>query len=77
MFRATPSTVLCDIMDYSATDKHKTFLTRANNTDEAVVASVGRVATTSGITTLAVQTLASASYYMAAGTTLALYGIAS
>lgn len=77
MFRPTPSTVLCDIMDYSATDKHKTFLTRSNNVDEATVASVGRVATTSGITTLAVQTLASASYYMAAGTTLSLYGIAS
>jgi hypothetical protein len=73
------SNVLSDgqiaIMDYSATDKHKSMLTRngAGNQDQ-VWAGAHRWANTNAVTTIKL-------YYkigsIAAGTTISLYGIAS
>jgi hypothetical protein len=62
------------IMDYSATDKHKTVLTRNNRPGGYVGAEANRYASTSAITSLQVLT---ASSTIKAGSTFNLYGIAS
>jgi len=74
-FDASDSLAITQVMDYSATDKHKTFLIRSNCVNNPrVVATAGRWAQTTAITSLEIsdtggQTLDS-------GTTLSLYGIA-
>jgi hypothetical protein len=80
---ATSSSILSsgtvDIMDYSATDKHKPYLARSasqegDGTYSGTGFIAGRWANTSAITTLYVLPGAGS---FAAGTTLTLYGIAS
>jgi hypothetical protein len=66
--------IITQVMDFSATDKHKTYLSRANNTDNGVTALAGRWANTSAITTVAIS---SQTGFMRTGTTISLYGIAS
>lgn len=63
-----------NIMDYSATDKHKTVLSRGNAPANYVFGIAGRWANTAAITSLTVSTSSST---WAAGGTFALYGIAS
>jgi hypothetical protein len=67
---------ICQFMDYSATDKHKTILLKAGTTPNTseVVATAGRWASTSAITTIG---LAPSAGTFSAGSTFALYGIAS
>lgn len=68
--------VIGQIMDYSATDKHKTLLTRANgqnNSSTETTALVTRWANTNAITSM-VFTLASGNF--ATGSSFSLYGIA-
>jgi hypothetical protein len=60
------------IMDYSATDKHKTFLTRFGSAGQQVQAQANRWPNTAAITSIKVM---GATY--SAGSTFALYGIAS
>ena len=60
------------VMDYSATDKHKTALVRTNSNAAAVRAIAGRWANTSAVTSLTIV-LASGSFD--AGATFSLYGI--
>lgn len=69
------ATITCNILDYSATDKHKTYLSRASNSGNGVTALAGRWANTSAITSLTYQTNLPASDLLA-GTTISLYGIA-
>jgi len=66
-----------NIMDYSATDKHKTVLTRASTAASSVWAIAGRVATTSAITSVAFIGPDDASDQFLSGSTFALYGIVS
>jgi hypothetical protein len=85
-FQIASSTVLAgnrfignvSVMDYSATDKHKTVLARSGyrngSSIDIVEASASRWTNTAAITTLAVLTSAN---NFASGTTFALYGIAS
>jgi hypothetical protein len=65
---------IIQVMDYSATDKQKTFLSRANNASLAVDAIAGQWINTSAITTVRF-------FYeignITAGSTFNLYGIAS
>jgi len=61
-------------LDYTATDKHKHYLTRLNKASSGVEMMAGRWASTSAITTLYFF-LNSGSY--AAGSTFYIYGIAS
>ena len=63
-----------NIMDYSATDKHKTVLVRQSATGEAVAMRANRWANTAAITSLNVSTTTNS---FSAGFTFALYGIAS
>jgi hypothetical protein len=67
------STVVAHIMDYSATDKHKTALGRSSNTDTLRLEIV-RWANTSAITTLEVRMDGGSLY--STGTVMSLYGIA-
>jgi hypothetical protein len=61
------------IMDYSATDKHKTTLFRSNRASGGVLAQAGRWANTAAITSVAIS--GGLSQGFAAGTTLSLFGI--
>ena len=60
------------LMDYAATDKHKTLLSRQNTPNLGVSAQAQRWANTAAITTL--NFLGNGNSY-AAGTTFSLYGI--
>jgi hypothetical protein len=71
-FQATHNSAIVQIMDYSATDKHKTVLGRSDNAISNVQLKAGRWANTAAITTI--QVLAS---NMLSGTTLSLYGISA
>jgi len=68
----TLSTV--DIMDYSATDKHKTVLERGNRAGASVAASASRWASTAAVTTVQINTGGGT---IAAGSTFALYGVSA
>lgn len=65
---------LANFMDYSATDKHKTVIARANQVTDRVGAIASRWADTSAITQIEMTT-ASAGDDFASGSTFALYGI--
>lgn len=75
-FTTSGGIVKMDVMDYSATDKHKTTLARSNKASAASEASVGRWANTSAITSLKILQY-NTSRFFTAGSTFALYGIAS
>lgn len=64
-----------DIMDYSATDKHKTLISRYNSAANEVGAMASRWASTSAVNSITILTASAATY--ASGTTFAIYGIAS
>ena len=66
------STVIMQIMDYSATDKHKTVLARSMQSTDAVHMGAARWANTSAITS--VEVFVSANAY-AIGSTFCLYGV--
>lgn len=64
-----------DIMDYTATDKHKTYLSRSNNTNSMTAAVAGRWANTAAVTT--VQLMNPTGTTFAAGCVVSLYGVLS
>ena len=68
----TQTNVITSIMDYSATDKHKTILSRYSNAGNEVGAFASRWASTSAITSL--QAFISGNAFVS-GTTLSLYGV--
>jgi len=67
----TAATIL-QIMDYSATDKHKTYLSRSNRAASGVDAIAGRWSNTAAITSIKYFLIGGT---LAAGTTVSLYGI--
>lgn len=66
--------IVANFMDYSATDKHKTVLSRSNQADGFVMSYGSRWANTAAVTTLLIGSI---SGNFATGSTFALYGIAS
>lgn len=67
--------VILQIMDYSATDKHKTFLLRRDSaTDSRTDAYAGRWESTSPVTSIQLSPFSGS---FAAGFTAALYGVAA
>jgi hypothetical protein len=66
------STCVINILDYSATDKSKTILSRNNVAGAGTDAFANRYASSSAINVIEVRTVSQA---FAAGTTIALYGI--
>jgi hypothetical protein len=75
------STAIIQVMDYSATDKHKTVLVRSGNLADFVQMYANRWANTAAITSMTLLPIDATSFAptstWAAGTTFALYGIAS
>jgi hypothetical protein len=68
------STLIAQIMDYSATDKHKNVLSRNNVAGGGVDAFASRWANTNAINAVEVFT-ATGGQSFATGTTLSLYGV--
>jgi hypothetical protein len=64
--------MIAQIMDYSATDKHKTVISRGNGPDFEISGTAARWPSTSAITSVAARAGAST---FAAGSTLSLYGV--
>ena len=77
---ATPYLATVQLLDFSATDKHKSILIRANNQQEPVTGLVGagmqagRWANTSAITSILIRT---GGGNFEIGSTFSLYGIAA
>ena len=65
--------VIAQFLDYTATDKHKVVLSRANNAANGLNATAGRFTSTSAITSI---TVAADSGTFVAGATFSIYGIA-
>ena len=62
-----------DLLDYSATDKHKTILVRfGSNSDSIALAAAGRWASTSAITSIRIYRETGS---FAIGSTFELYGV--
>jgi hypothetical protein len=74
VFATDASQIIFQIMDYSATDKHKTLLSRSDRTGSTVQANAYRWANTAAVTTVRVQMIG---INFAASTTFNLFGIAS
>lgn len=70
------STTQIHIMDYAASDKHKTVLIRTGNASTAVYMSAGRWASTSAVSSIEINTNSGGSLF-ASASTLSLYGIVS
>jgi hypothetical protein len=70
-----PMLITLDIFDYSATDKHKTVLSRAN-AGAGVNANCGRWPSTAAITTITLSSAFSADTFVI-GSTFALYGVSA
>jgi hypothetical protein len=68
---------IVNIMDYSATDKHKTILQRTGQDYNVVWANASRVAITSAVTSVSCVGSDSGSDQFIAGCTFSLYGIAA
>jgi len=66
--------VTMDILDYSSTDKHKTILTRGNNSTRAVNGVVNRWPSTAAITSIRLNGNAT---NFTAGSTFTLYGVSA
>jgi hypothetical protein len=66
------TTFIAQVMDFSATDKHKTFLSRNGQADGLVIATAGRWANTSAVTSMSVN-INSGTF--AIGHTFSLYGV--
>jgi len=71
------TTIQMNIMDYSATDKHKTVIMRADDAGYMTLAEAGRWASTSAITSMMITSGDSGSRPFIAGSTFSLYGIVS
>jgi len=73
-YNSTGILVTIDILDYATTDKHKTILSRANNTARTVNAVVNRWPSTAAITSF--QFSGGAANFTI-GSTFALYGLSA
>lgn len=75
IFGTNQCVTTCDVMDYSATDKHKTVISRGNNSANTVRAWAGRWASTTAVNSVLVYPNAGDSFQI--GTTISLFGIVS
>lgn len=72
---STPLATTVHIMDYSATDKHKTIISRGSQGDGWVTLHSGRWANTAAITSVTITPPPGSSWTMSSGGTISLYGI--
>ena len=64
--------IVCEVLDFLATDKHKPFLVRANNAARGTDGIAGRWANTSAISSISIFPNSNS---FAAGSTFSLFGI--
>jgi hypothetical protein len=64
---------IIQVMDYSATDKHKTFVSRSNSQDNQLRAHATRWANTAAITSVIFTSFGGVNYQT--GSTFSLYGV--
>lgn len=69
--------VIIQIMDYSATDRHKVIITRGNAASDRVTATASRVIQTAAISTIKINDSYWSGLNFLSGTTFYLYGIVS
>lgn len=69
------ASIKIDLMDYSATDKHKSMLTRFDNSSAESLARITRWASTSAITSITISHSATNGFGI--GTSFALYGVSA
>ena len=74
-YGSTRNLTVMNIMDYSATDKHKTILQRTGYAENVAWALGSRVATTSAITTFSIFGSDNATDLFITGCTFSLYGV--
>lgn len=67
--------ITTDVMDYSATDKQHTFLSRGNQGDGWVTGHAGRWANTAAITSITVTIPSGSTWNYQAGSTFSIFGI--
>lgn len=70
-----PFTIVANVLDYSATDKHKTVLFRPGAASQASIGEAGRWANTSAVTTISFVSANGSSF--PTGLTIALYGVSA
>jgi hypothetical protein len=70
---STAQTTVVQLMDYSATDKHKTILARHNNSAGEVSMSASRWASNTAINSISLKVLPSGSFQ--SGSTFSLFGV--
>ena len=70
---AVGNNVIMQIMDYSATNKHKTILSRTSNANDGVDAAAGRFAVTDAITSIEVFNISGRIWQI--GSTFRLLGV--
>lgn len=63
------------VMDYSATDKHKTVLSRCSQDNGWVTAHAGRWGNTGAVTSISVMPPGGSSWTFSAGSTFSLFGV--
>lgn len=68
---------LFNIMDYAATDKHKTIVARINNHNTVVGATLGIWPSTTAITAVTISPSNTGSPAFASGSSFALYGVSA
>jgi len=73
-FQTSKSMAVIQIMDYSATDKHKTSLSRWNNPASVIGATAIRWTNTAAVTSLQVKDTNNSATF-ASGSTFSLYGV--
>jgi len=73
-YNSTGLLITMDILDYTATDKHKTILSRAGNTARGVHAVVNRWPSTAAVATIQLNSNAT---NFTTGSTFALYGVSA
>ena len=74
-YAGSSSNYIVSVMDYSATDKHKTVLSRGNIAAAATEAIAGRWANTAAVTTITLDEFSGGTF--SSGSTFALYGVAA
>jgi hypothetical protein len=76
-FNKVPMTGILQIMDYSTTDKHKTYLHRDGSTTPSgfITAQAGRWSNTAAITTVSIHAIGGPGTGFSPGVTFNLYGI--
>jgi hypothetical protein len=72
MFSTPITQITIQLMDYSVTDKHKTWLYRMDNSANYTMAGAARYASNTAVSNIRLELNNAASY--AAGTTFSLYG---